>query len=317
MPEFAAPLFLLLLPLPFLWRWISQRAEAQGAAILVPDAVGDRLRSRAGAGAVAMASRNWMPFMIWALLLLALSGPRQLEPTPALPVSGRDLVIALDLSGSMVRDDFSIDDRKVSRLEAVQTVGSAFARRRGGDRVALVVFGTEAYFATPFTFDVEAVAQAIEGATIGISGRATSISDALGIALKRLEVSEAKSRVVILLSDGANNAGATNPRAVARLAADMGVRVHTIAMGPKDLASAPEERGVVDVATLEAMSDLSGGTMFRVKTTQDLETVTAALDELEATAAKGLAAEVYAELWVYPAGLALLGAVLIGWRRDG
>ena len=120
----------------------------------------------------------------------------------------------------------------------------------------------------------EAVARRIEEATIGISGRATNISDGLGLALKRMEASEASSRVVVLLSDGSNNAGAANPKGVAQLAAEMGVRVHTIALGPKDETVAEEgERGVVDAATLRAISTLAGGESFRVRTTEDLAEV--------------------------------------------
>jgi Ca-activated chloride channel family protein len=252
---------------------------------------------------------------IWALLIFALSGPRDLSPVPALKVSGRDLAIALDLSGSMVRDDFYLDGRQITRFDAVTTVGADFARRRGGDRVALIVFGSEAYYAAPFTFDVEAVAQRIETAQIGISGRATNISDGLGLALKRLERSEAATKVVILLSDGVNNAGATNPRGVAELAARMGVRVHTIALGPKDLESAEVgERGVVDAATLRSIAQISGGESFRVKTTEDLVSVTQALDRLEATESDGLAAEIYRDYWLWPAGLAVGLSLILAWR---
>jgi Ca-activated chloride channel family protein len=182
--------------------------------------------------------------------------------------------------------------------------------------VALIVFGSDAYYAAPFTFDTEAVARRIETAEIGISGRATNVSDALGLALKRLAVSEAESRVVILLSDGVNNAGATNPRGVAALAAEQGVRVHTIAMGPRDLETAEEgERGVVDAATLRAISEISGGESFRVRTMDDLVAVGEALDRLEATDADGLAAEVWTALWLWPAAAAAMLALALAWRE--
>ena len=181
----------------------------------------------------------------------------------------------------------------------------------------MIVFGSEAYYAAPFSYDTEAIARRIEEAVIGISGRATNISDALGLALKRLDGSEAASKVVILLSDGINNAGATNPRGVAGLARDMGVRVHTIALGPKDLTdSAPGENGVVDAATLRAISELSGGTSFRVRTLEDLEAVAAELDRLEATDSDGLAAEVFREFWVWPAALAALLCLALAWREE-
>lgn len=316
--DLADPWVLLLLPLPLLVLRFLRGGEVTGGAILVPDRVGAALvaagRSRTRTG--GLTARQATLWLIWGLVLLAISGPRDLAPISALKVSGRDLAIVLDLSGSMVRDDFHLGDRAVTRLEAVTTVGADFARRRAGDRVALIVFGSEAYYASPFTFDTESVARRIEEATIGISGRATNISDGLGLALKRLRDSAAASRVVILLSDGINNAGATNPRGVAELAARSGVRVHTIALGPKDLTTAEVgERGVVDAATLRAIAQISGGESFRVRTTEDLLAVTEALDRLEATDGDGLAAEIYREYWVWPAALAAVIGLWFGWRE--
>ena len=304
MLEFASAPAFLLLAVPVLLRALLRPGGGVGARLLVPDGLGQRLLGHGRAMGQSQRPDGLIPWLIWGLLVLAIAGPRQLQPTPALPTSGRDLVVALDLSGSMVRDDFALNGQKLTRLEAVQLAGAEFLRRRGGDRVGLIVFGSEAYFASPLSFDVEAVAVAVETAVIGISGRATNISGALGLALKRLSRSPADSRVVILLSDGANNAGAATPRDVARLAADMGIRVHTIAMGPEDLDSAPDTRGVVDAATLGAMADLSGGAMFRVRNTDDLLDVMAAIDALEPTQRAGLAAETYREFWIYPAILA-------------
>ncbi len=319
MLELADPLFLLALPAPLLLMRILPPRPVRGGALAVPESVGRQLLNRPDAQDAVGWQRYVLPALIWVLLVVALSGPRLLEPVSALKVSGRDLAIAIDLSGSMVRDDFELDGKTVTRLEAVQTVGAEFVRRRGGDRVALIVFGSEAYYAAPFSYDVEAIARSIETAQIGVSGRATNISDGLGLALKRMQKSPAATRVVVLLSDGVNNSGATNPRGVARLAADLDIRVHTIALGPKDLASAEEgERGVVDAETLRAVSDLSGGENFRVKTTEDLLAVTVALDRLEPTEGDGLAAEVYRALWIFPASVAVVLALLLAWReRDG
>ncbi len=315
--ELADPWVLLLLPLPLLAARMMGPAGLAGGVLHLPDRIGTALLAASGgvAGAGRLTLNQGLIWSVWVLVLLALSGPRDLAPVSALKVTGRDLAVVLDLSGSMVRDDFFLDGRQITRLEAVTTVGADFARRRGGDRVALVVFGSEAYFATPFTFDTEAVAKRIEEAVIGISGRATNISDGLGLALRRMAESEAATRVVILLSDGVNNAGATNPRGVAELAARMGVRVHTIALGPKDLSTAEEgENGVVDAETLGAIAAMSGGETFRVRTTEDLVEVAEALDRLESTQSDGLAAEVYTEYWVWPAGLAGLLALWLGWR---
>ncbi|MBY6152866.1 VWA domain-containing protein [Vannielia litorea] len=314
MAEFAQPWWFVLLPLPVLAWALLPAARGSGAALRVPERVAAGFEQPGLEG--GRTSVPWLAALAWALLVVALAGPRVLAPVSALRVTGRDLAIAIDLSGSMVREDFFLDGAAITRLEAVQRVGAEFARRRAGDRVALIFFGSEAYYAAPFTFDTEAVARRIEQAEIGISGRATNMADALGLALKRMATSEAATKVVILLSDGVNNAGATNPRGVAALAADMGVRVHTIAMGPRDLAEADEgERGVVDAATLGAVADLSGGETFRVRSTEDLVAVGEALDRLEATTSDGLSAEVWREFWVWPAGLALLLCLGMAWRR--
>lgn len=314
MPELAQPFFLLLLGLPILVFLFAPSQNSDGSTLVVPDGVGRHILAGAVAPGKLNLRRFAMPIAVWFLLVLALSGPRVVAPVTALPTSGRDLMLALDLSGSMVRDDFFLDGEAVTRLEAVKSVAADFARGRGGDRLGLVVFGSEAYVATPPTFDVETVALSIEQLVIGISGRATNISDALGISLKRLADADSESKVVILLSDGANNAGATTPRDVAKLAGDMNVRIHTIAFGPKDLENTPNERGVVDAITLGAVADLSGGELFRVRTTEDLRAVIEAINKLEPVARAGLAAEVYKDLWTWPAILAGLGCVWIGWR---
>lgn len=315
MPDFSDPWAFLLLGLPVLIYWLAPKRVHSGAVLAVPDNVSTMIAPDAHQGGVLVTRRYLAPLLVWVLLVFALAGPRQLAPNVALPMSGRDLIVALDLSGSMVRDDFYLDERPITRLEAVKNVGASFARSRAGDRLGLVVFGSEAYVAAAPGFDTESVARTIEELDIGISGRATNISDAIGISLKRLAMSDAKSKVVILLSDGANNAGAATPRDVARLAGDMNVRIHTIAMGPKSLEEAPTERGVVDAATLQAVADLSDGQSFRVRTTDDLKAVAVALDALEPTARSGLAAETYRQFWIWPALLAGLICIWIGWRR--
>lgn len=314
MLELAEPWFLVLLAFPFLVFFFCPPQSPAGATLMVPEGVGDHILSGAGDRRGNNLRRYALPMLVWTLMMTALTGPRIVTPIAALPTSGRDVILALDLSGSMVRDDFFLDGETVTRLDAVKAVGADFVRNRGGDRLGLVVFGSEAYVATSPTFDVASVADTIEKLVIGISGRATNISDGLGISLKRLEASEAESKVVILLSDGANNAGAATPRDVAKLARDMGTRVHTIALGPKSVSDTPNERGVVDAITLKAVADLSGGEMFRVRTTEDLRSVAEAIDALEPVARAGLSAEVYRDLWIWPALLATIGCCWIGWR---
>ena len=186
----------------------------------------------------------------------------------------------------------------------VRNLAGAFRGELGlneGDRVGLVLFAEKAYVATPLTFDVAAVSRAVDEAAIGISGRSTSIAGGLGIALKRLEKGDARSRVVILLSDGADTSGNVLPAEVAGLAKRLGVTVYTIALGPEDQETRPNDPDAVDAKTLREIAETSGGQSFRVKTTGDLEAVTAAIDRLEASGLDRPPATVRRDLWIYPA----------------
>lgn len=311
----ASPLALLLLPLPFLAaRLLTPRPGGSGA-IVVPLTIASGLGG--GGAAMAVARRRLLPVLLWVALVLAVAGPRLVIPSPVLPASDRDIVLALDLSGSMEREDFELDGKPARRLDSVKRMAVEFVRGRGGDRIGLVIFSEKAFFATPLTYDVEAVARSIEQATIGISGRSTAISDGLGLALKRLEDSPSKSRVVILLSDGVNTSGNVEPKDAAKLASELGIRVHTIAMGIKETTDEGGNRDAVDAETLRAVAELSGGTSFRVRSTADLDAVGRSIDAMEANRNLAPPAEIYRDLWSYPAALAFLIAlalILLGRR---
>lgn len=310
--SFATPLAFLLMPLPLLALLLPAAPPTGGRPLDVPETIAARLDGAAGSGSRSLgaATRLVLPALVWLALVIALAGPRAVAPTTALPLSGRDIVLALDLSGSMDRKDFELDGRPVRRLDALKSVAAEFVRRRAGDRVGLVVFAERAFYAAAPSHDVEGVARVVEAATIGIAGRSTAIGEGLGLALKRLDASPARSRVVILLSDGANNAGSVGPSDVAGLARELGIRVHTIAMGRNELGDAESDSDAVDAATLRRIADLSGGTAFRVRTTGELEAVTRAIDTLEADGALAPARIVERDLWPWPAGAAFLLAVL-------
>ena len=323
--DLATPLALLLLPLPLLAaRLLPAEGEGGSGALRVPASLVPEAAAAGGLGARGR-RRAWIVWTLWIALVAALSGPRLVLPALALPASGREIMLAMDLSGSMERRDFALDGETVSRLQAVKRVGADFIRRRAGDRIGLVIFADQAFVAAGLTFDTASVARALEEATIGLVGRSTGIGDGLGLALRRLDVREpgtaptegAGGRVVILLSDGANNAGQTTPRDVAALARDLGIRVHTIALGPRDLANANGEQDVVDTETLRAMAETSGGRAFRVRTTDDLVAVADAIDALEGGRAKAPPLPLRRDLWPWPAGLALACAgLLLATRRS-
>lgn len=301
---FTYPIAALLLPLPFLLRWLLTPEDRRSGALSIPPALANALHP-VTSFAVVHRANQFAPALIWVLAVLALTGPRQEQVLDVLPTSGRDIIIALDLSGSMEREDFDLDGAQVSRLTAVQKVSTEFVRGRDGDSVGLVVFGDKAYVAAAPTHDVTSVAHVIERTIIGISGKSTAIADGLGIAIKRLRKRDAKSRVVILLSDGQDTSGSTDPVAAAQVAADLGIRIYTIALGPADLESQPKSRDAVDTATLREIAQAAEGQMFRVRTTDDLRSVTEAIDELEPSPSSAPPIQTWRAYWVWPAGLAL------------
>lgn len=303
----AAPYLLALLPLPLLLRWLLPAKEQDSVALVVPEHLFPPDTAE------AQAWHQGAPLMLaaaWVLLVTALAGPQIERMASAVPASGRDIILTLDLSGSMEQEDFFLDDQPVSRLEAVKRTAASFVASRTGDRIGLVIFGARSYVAAPPSFDVASVAQAIEEAQIGISGHGTAISDGLGLATRRLLTSDAPSRVIILLSDGVDTSGSVPAVDAARLAATHGIRIYTIALGPEDLETQPASRDAVDVATLRAIAEAADGQMFRVRTTPDLDAVAEALDRLEPNPADRPPLRYWQPLWFWPAAGAALLLVL-------
>lgn len=311
MPELARPLLLLLLLLPLLVRRLPPRG-AGGQALWLPQAIA----GAAGAAAVRRLDRPGLVLAaLWLCLVVALAGPQRLVPVPDRTASGRDIMLVLDLSGSMAIEDFSLDGEVASRLDAVKRVAARFVEARRGDRIGLVIFADRAYVAAPLTWDLTAVARAIDSAEIGLTGRSTAISEGLGLGLKRILADDAKSRVIVLLSDGRDTAARLDPRQVARLAADRGVRVHTIALGPEDLEEQPASRDAVDIVTLRDIAATSGGKTWRVRDMADLEAMAAELDRLEPNPSGRPPLLEKRALWMWPAALALALTLAVAWQR--
>lgn len=311
MTGFADPAALLLLALPMLIRALMAPRQAQGDALYLPPAIAGKVEpGRADERLVRL--MRWTPALIWGLLVLALAGPRQIETLDIVPASGRDIMLVIDLSGSMKNKDFDLDGERISRLTAVKQVASEFVARRAGDRVGLVVFGSKAYVAAPLTHHVASVSRAIEEAVIGLSGKSTAISDGLGLALRRLERSDAKTRVAVLLSDGVDTTGTVAPDDAAAMAQTMGIRIHTIALGPNDLETTPTTRDAVDSATLRTVAERSGGEMFRVHNMSELRAMAEAIDALEPSPHSAPPLQVWRDYWIWPAALGLgLGIALL------
>ena len=227
MLEFAWPICITALPLPWIFRlMLPPTKELGGAMLRVPPAFflgsGASHRGRRRASALVVT--------VWLLVVTAAVRPQWVGEQIATQIQGRDLVIAVDLSRSMGERDFSLDGRAVSRLELVKTVASDFIGRRKGDRVALILFGAQAYLQTPLTFDRATVAAMLDEAAIGLAGNETAIGDAIGLAVKRLRHSPAE-KVLVLLTDGANTSGQLAPPEATALARAVKMRVHTIGLG--------------------------------------------------------------------------------------
>lgn len=310
MLEFATPWAFLLLPLPLVaWLVLPPRIR-QGGAVYLPDS----LLTPAAALPRHRRLRLALAVLSWAALVTALAGPERLVPMRDTSASGRDIILTLDMSGSMLTEDFVLDGVQISRLDAIKRVASEFVAARQGDRIGLVLFADRAYVAAPLTHDLTAVTTAIEEASIGITGRSTAIAEGLGLALKRI-ADPAQSRVIVLLSDGRDTQQRLDPAQVAALAAAHGVRVHTIALGPEDTETRPTARDAVDTVTLRAIAEASGGQSWRVRTMDDLQAMAADLDRVEPNPSARPPVIVARPAWVWPAVVGGLAALGLGVRE--
>jgi len=213
-------------------------------------------------------------------------------------VSGRDLMLAVDLSGSMEMNDFVLKGRKVDRLTATKAVAGQFIERRVGDRVGLILFGERAYLQAPLTFDRATVRTLLEESVIGLAGDKTAIGDAIGLGVKRLRDNPKDQRVLILLSDGANTAGAVSPLQAAKLAAREGLKVYTIGIGADEMV-------VRDLLGSRRVAK-TGGRYFRARDVKELEGIYRLLDELEPVERDKRHYRPITELYPWPLGAALL-----------
>ena len=326
--EFQWPWLFLAAPLPWLARWLLPAAPASGeAALRVP--FFSELAALPGvseSGAVAT-PRNlfWLGLLVWLLLLAAAARPQWLGDPIALPREGRDLMLAVDLSESMSTRDFKVNDEPVDRLTAVKAVASQFIEGRAGDRLGLILFGENAYLQSPLTFDRVTVDTLLRESLIGLAGKRTAIGDAIGLAVKRMRERPEGSRVLVLLSDGANTAGEVTPLQAAELAAEEGVRIYTIGVGADvmEVRSLFGRRRVnpsadLDEAALRAIAEKSGGIYFRAKDVEQLWNVYREIDRLEPVGGDEEYFRPVNALYHWPLGTALgLSLLITLLRRRG
>ena len=314
---FAWPWMLLAIPLPWLARRWMPASRTRGGALRVPYRGLDALAIPGSKRGITAAP--WLLWIAWCLLCVAAARPLQWGPSEQPPRSARDLMLAVDLSGSMSEEDMVIGRRAVDRLTAAKAVIADFLERRAGDRIGLIVFGQRAYAVTPMTLDRMSVRQQLDATVVGLVGRETAIGDAVGLAVKRLQDAPRGQRLLILLTDGVSNAGALTPDKAAELARDAGVRVHTIAFGSDAGAGGlfgfqmPGSEPAIDEAALQRIADTTGGRAFRARDTAELAGIYGEIDRLEPVEQPGPALRPRIERYPLPLGAACIALLLVLW----
>ena len=315
--EFAWPWLFAALPLPLLVAWLMPRApEMPGMTLRVPCYTA---LSRVAVGEASLPSR-WrllLGVLAWILLVGAAARPQFVGNPVRLAMTGRDLLLAVDLSGSMATEDMQLGQQVMDRLTAVKVVAGDFIDHRKGDRLGLILFGDQAYLQTPLTFDRKTVHTMLDEAAIGLAGKSTAIGDAIGLAVKRLRERPAKNRVLILLTDGANTSGSVDPLKAADLAAREGVRIYTIGVGADEMllrgffGTQRVPTNELDETTLKAIAKKTGGEYFRARDIKSLQRIYALLDKLEPVSADKQTFRPVHELYLWPlAGALLLTALM-------
>mgnify|MGYP002214261675 FL=1 len=290
MLEFLWPWVALVWPLPLLIRWLWPATPVPPQALQVPFL--ERLQHLSGNSQTPRFKTQQLAFLLalvcWTLLVGAATRPQWVGEPISLPVSGRSLMLAVDLSGSMKEEDLQLSGNPTNRLNVVKNVLQEFITRRNGDRLGLILFGEQAYLQTPLTFDRKTVQQMLLESEIGLAGERTAIGNAIGLGVKRLQGLEESERVLILLTDGANTAGDISPEQAARLAEQAGVRIYTIGVGADEMlvqtffgTRRVNPSRDLDEKLLQTIASLTGGQYFRARSTEELAKIYQLLDELE------------------------------------
>jgi Ca-activated chloride channel family protein len=294
MIEWVWPWMLALLPLPWLATRLLPIARTQESALRAP--FYDEWQQLSATQGRSVGQSSLLPrvalWLIWLCLLLAAARPVWIGEAIELPNSGRDLMLAVDISGSMRVEDMQLGNVVGRRIDAVKQVGGQFIERRTGDRLGLILFGSKAYVQSPLSFDTSTVQRFLMEAQIGFAGQETAIGDAIGLAVKRLRERPAESRVMILLTDGQDTASSVSPQEAARLAQRLGIRIYTIGIGADEMTvpglfgSSFGSRQVnpsadLDEEGLQEIAKVTGGQYFRARNPQELANIYALVDQLE------------------------------------
>ncbi|WP_250658603.1 vWA domain-containing protein [Alkalimarinus coralli] len=291
MLEFEWPWLLLLLAAPLLIKPRNNATTEQKQALRIPFFNQLEAAGLTGKGVTTPQRSKLLKLLqliAWVSLVVAVSRPQYVGELVEVPLSGRDLMLAVDISPSMKEEDMLLKGYQVTRLDVVKSVVSDFVEQRKGDRVGLILFGSQPYIQSPLSFDTVTVNTLLQEAFLGMAGRATAIGDAITLAVKRLRERPQNSRVLVLLTDGANTAGEIQPEKAAQLAAKENIKIYTIGIGAEQMV----KRGFLgsrtvnpskdlDEDALQQIADTTGGQFFRARNTGELELIYEGINQLE------------------------------------
>ncbi|QLE85044.1 MULTISPECIES: vWA domain-containing protein [Shewanella] len=308
----AWPWLFILLPLPLIFRRAQQQQKVTGHLQLpgVNQTAIEQVKQQSSRPSLLL-------WLIWICLVSAVTRPLWVGEPIELPSKGRDLMMAVDLSGSMQIQDMVIDGKPVDRLVLIKHVLSDFIERRQGDRLGLILFADHAYLQAPLTQDRRSVAQFLREAEIGLVGKQTAIGEAIALGVKRFEQVDESNRILILLTDGSNNSGSVTPQQAAEIAAKRGVTIYSVGVG----AEVMERRSIfgtervnpsmdLDEAELTKLAEMTGGRYFRARNSEELEQIYQAIDQLEPISREQFSYRPQADLFYYPLALALLFSMI-------
>lgn len=323
MLEFSWPWMFALVPLPVLiWFFFPKATHSQSYALRVPNL--KQFEYQQASLAAKPRKAYWLLVsllvVIWLLLVSASARPTWVGEPIKLPISGRDLLLAVDLSGSMEQEDMQINNKFYTRLTATKLVLSQFISQRKGDRLGLILFADHAYLQTPLTYDSKTVETMLIEAELGLAGKKTAIGEAIGLAIKRvkdLKQEDKQSRVMVLLTDGANTAG-ISPLQVAKLAKQIGLKIYTIGVGADELIVRSffgrekiNPSRDLDEKTLKEIATITGGEYFRARDTKALKGIYDTLNELEPIESDNKIYRPEIALFYWPLGIAIVLSMLL------
>lgn len=308
--EFTYLWMFLLLPLPLLARYFLKEQQRSYTQVWIPLAQGiSKQQSEIQSNRLS----TFIPWLVWLLLLCTLAKPIWFSEPIRLQQESRDMIVSLDLSGSMQEQDMKLNGRYVDRLTLVKDLLNQFIELRHGDRLGLILFADHAYLQTPLTFDLKTIKKMVAETVLGLVGSKTAIGESIGLAIKRFVENKNEQRVLILVTDGANTAGVIDPMQAAQQAAKNNITIYTIGIGADEMirktffgSQRVNPSADLDEKTLTEIANITGGQYFRARNQDDLQKIYQKLNELEPIESDFLEFRPEKNLFYWPLSLAIL-----------